>query len=546
MTRLVRALFSEMPSTILFGKRENLEVYAFSRPDFFPRLKLTSPSSILVRKTFANAGFGVIRSDSDARWLSLWGIPKRLGEYSDMNAMQRVSHFPSTYEVGRKDRLAWNLQRLTKKVGSWAYSFFPHTFVLPRDSYLLKQHLTSAASHRFIARLTSSQTNNSNQQSQTNLINESIPYYSQLQNTEREQEFYISKPVSSARGIGVHLVSNPLQLPQDTKAIIQRYISHPLLVNGYKIDIRIYIAVTGVNPFRIYMFPQGLVRFASEEYIPLKHKRGGSKGSIGKIKKKKNKQNNNQQEEQKQSQSEDMNESEDENDSKSISSQKPDSPSLTSQSPQQSSSNPISQSIRFCHLTNFSINKKRKSEWNKPGNEWMIPAKQAWIRRRMNIRRKRKSKQDQKQNNDPNINTDKMKAELQNFSQKPISQQQSFSQQRQKYINSFYPPLPIGDSDGDGTKWTLTELRLFIRYILGADDTLVIHRIQDVIIKALLSASQPFSATSYALHQYAQNGWELFGADILLDENLRPWILEINTSPSLQASSRFDLILLKE
>lgn len=30
------------------------------------------------------------------------------------------------------------------------------------------------------------------------------------------------------------------------------------------------------------------------------------------------------------------------------------------------------------------------------------------------------------------------------------------------------------------------------------------------------------------------------------DFNYRPWILEINTSPSLQASSRFDLILLKE
>jgi hypothetical protein len=40
--------------------------------------------------------------------------------------------------------------------------------------------------------------------------------------------------------------------------------------------------------------------------------------------------------------------------------------------------------------------------------------------------------------------------------------------------------------------------------------------------------------------------FELLGMDIILDENLRPWLLEVNNSPSLATDSPLDLSVKKE
>ena len=55
-------------------------------------------------------------------------------------------------------------------------------------------------------------------------------------------------------------------MPTDESCIISRYIPNPLLINGLKFDLRIYVVVTCFDPLRIYIYNEGLTRFASEKY----------------------------------------------------------------------------------------------------------------------------------------------------------------------------------------------------------------------------------------------------------------------------------------
>ena len=81
------------------------------------------------------------------------------------------------------------------------------------------------------------------------------------------------KPGGGAQGTGVQLVWSRAELEQvRTKLhardgyVVQRYIARPLLLGGYKFDLRLYVLVLSLRPLRVFLCREGLVRVCSEPY----------------------------------------------------------------------------------------------------------------------------------------------------------------------------------------------------------------------------------------------------------------------------------------
>jgi len=111
------------------------------------------------------------------------------------------------------------------KIHPEEYKFFPKTWVLPKDfsnfSKYSKQH---------------------------------------------EDVTYIVKPAMLSQGKGIFLTKDSNDINQVSNSVVQEYMENPFLVDNLKFDIRLYVFVTSVDPLRIYLFDEGLVRFATEEY----------------------------------------------------------------------------------------------------------------------------------------------------------------------------------------------------------------------------------------------------------------------------------------
>lgn len=77
------------------------------------------------------------------------------------------------------------------------------------------------------------------------------------------------KPKASSQGKGITVIDSFEQVPRGAGAppcLVQQYIANPMLIGGHKFDLRVYVAVTSVNPLRVYTYEEGLCRFATELY----------------------------------------------------------------------------------------------------------------------------------------------------------------------------------------------------------------------------------------------------------------------------------------
>ncbi len=95
-------------------------------------------------------------------------------------------------------------------------------------------------------------------------------------------------------------------------------------------------------------------------------------------------------------------------------------------------------------------------------------------------------------------------------------------------------------NDYTGSKWSISALKDFLR-LNGINVDLLWEKIEDLCVKTILSIENIVYG-AFEMHvPYRNNCFELFGFDILLDSNLKPWLLEVNLSPSLNTDAPIDL-----
>ncbi|XP_022080086.1 tubulin polyglutamylase TTLL4-like isoform X2 [Acanthaster planci] len=218
------SLFSNIPPTINFvGVEEKAVQFPWEIRKLLKwRMSPITPN--VIKNCIARSGFRATRKANE--WLGYWGKHMKANAFKMVREHQKVNHLPGSFQIGRKDRLWRNLYKMQVHFGKRDYGFFPQTYCLPYDLKLLKRAWEDGGT----------------------------------------KQKWILKPPASARGNGIRVVHKWSQIPRRKPVIVQRYLSKPFLINGSKFDLRIYVYVKSYDPLKIYVFQDGLARFATMKY----------------------------------------------------------------------------------------------------------------------------------------------------------------------------------------------------------------------------------------------------------------------------------------
>ncbi|CAL7933921.1 unnamed protein product [Xylocopa violacea] len=339
-----KSLFAHVPPFLVFrtSGRSGLPSQITRHLLWWQSKKRHAPR--IVTSTVERSGFKVTKR-STANWCGTWCSTSTYSKLRRTKHFSKVNHFPNSSQLGDKISFWRNFRRMKRKFGGNDFDFVPLTFVLPEEREKLKKFM------------------------------------------EKNGGIWIAKPPDSCAGCGIKLITRFQEVSSCQSLVVQRYISWPRLIDGIKFDIRLYVLLTSIDPLRIYVYSDGLVRLATIKYV----------------------------------------------------------------------NNASTLSERFMHLTNTSVNK-------------VSP----------NFR----------PNDDPNKR--------------------------------------------EGNMWSLKCLWKYLASMEDVDTLKIWTKIKDIAVKTLISAEPSLVRAWRKTSMTAYNFYQLFGFDVLLDRQCRPWLLEVNDFPSME------------
>ena len=140
-------------------------------------------------------------------------------------SLQKIYNYPN-FEVLSDKYYVYGFYSLMKYSFPEDYNYMPETYAFPEEE---------------------------------NIIKEKFENY-----TLSEDNLWLVKPKMSSLGIGIHIFHNLTDIKN--KSIITKYIHNPHIINKLKYDFRIYVLITGLWPLKLYLYHEGIIRFATEEY----------------------------------------------------------------------------------------------------------------------------------------------------------------------------------------------------------------------------------------------------------------------------------------
>ncbi|XP_063312652.1 tubulin polyglutamylase TTLL5-like [Pelobates fuscus] len=297
-------------------------------------------------------GFQKVETSSSNFNLMWTGPYNNASVLANLSKFQKINHFPNSMQLGRKDLLCKNIQTLQKKHGAQTYNFLPQSYVLPNDNKEFRKVIS------------------------------------------KDQGPWISKPVSACQGRGIQIINSFSQINRRETLLVSRYIKNPLLVDGFKFDLRLFVLVTSYDPLIIYLYEEGLTRFATNQYKPTEE----------------------------------------------------------------------NMKNQYMHLTNTSINKANAN-----------------------------------------------------------------------YVRSTNPEV-----ENHGSLWSMGALLRHLKE-LGKDTATLMSKIEELVIKSIISAEGSIASVLQGTLADRRKCFELYGFDVLVDETLKPWLLEVNLMPSLVSDGPLEL-----